>query len=78
MKHYYLNSGNLYSCDTPINGENFSEISSEEYSEKLLLLKEKREEGTLVETTENWESENFATDSDYLYALKSLGVEFGG
>ena len=78
MKHFYVNGGDLYSSDTPMLGENLVEITEEEYNNRRMKLEENREVGIPIDVTDNWESEDIATDSDYISALESLGVGFGG
>ena len=78
MKRFYMNKGNLYSSEVPIQGEGFDEISEEEYERRISEVSEKKEAGIPVDNTDNLESEDLATDSDYISALESLGVDFGG
>lgn len=78
MKRYYINNGNLYSSEVPIQGEGFDEISAEEYERRMDEASEKKEAGIPVDNADNCESEDLATDSDYISALESLGVDFGG
>ena len=77
MKHFYINNGDLYSSEVPIVCSAFSEISKEDYEEKLSELKAKRVTGVPVTSWDDWDQENAASDRDYIDALQSLGVEFG-
>ena len=75
MKKYYVNNGNLYCSEVPIQGEGFDEISEEEYEKRISEVSEKKEAGVPVDDIDIWESEALATDSDYISALESLGGE---
>lgn len=73
MKYYKCN-GNLYTANTPINNENFVEIPQSEYEAKLSEIQVNQEP---ISTEDEWFI-NSATESDYIKALGSLGVEFSG
>ena len=52
MKHFYINNGDLYSSEVPIVCSVFSEISKEEYEEKLKVAREESD-AIMRETVRN-------------------------
>ena len=72
--NYYTHNGNLYTSNLPINSEDFIEITKEEYDLKLSEMKVVE---LPVDTEDYWGTDT-ATESDYIKALESLGVEFNG
>ena len=73
---YYTNNRNLYSSNLPIIDESFVEISKEEYDAKLSELKANQDPVPMPEEDE-WFTD-VATETDYINALESLGVDFNG
>ena len=70
--NYYTQDGNLYTSNLPINSKDFIEITKEEYELKLSEIEVI--EG-VVDTEDYWGVDE-ATETDYINALESLGVEF--
>lgn len=77
MKKYYVNKDNLFMSCVAISDSDFEEISENEYKERMALAFGNRAQGVSINPDAS-ESENLATDVDYISALESLGVDFGG
>lgn len=74
MKYYEYN-GSLYTSNTPINNEDFLEITQEEYELRLSKVKVEYAPPSIEE--DEWSvGIDDATEQDYINALIELGVKF--
>ena len=56
---YYVNGGRLLSCTTELSISSFTEISEEEYKERMDSAKNEREVGTVCDSFEESEVEEW-------------------
>ena len=70
---YYEKNGMLYTSNTPINNDDFLEITQEEY--ELRLDKIKVEHSTSSDEDEWFVEIDTATEQDYQNALAEMGVK---
>lgn len=70
---YYEKNGTLYTANTPINSDDFVEITKDEYELKLIEIKVER---VPPSDQDEWFIDvDMATEQDYVNALAEMGVE---